>query len=65
MRETEYKPVYARLDGKYACDADGQPVVWASREYGAHALVLAGYPREELELVEWEDVEIGCAKDQT
>lgn len=58
LRQVEYKPVYARLGEKYACDAAGEPVAFASSEYGAHALVLDGYPREELDKLVWEDAQI-------
>jgi len=54
IQRVEYEPVFAKLEGKYACAVDGEPILFASRVYAVHWLVFAGVPKEETDRLEFE-----------
>lgn len=60
IQRVEYEPVFAKLEGKYACSLSGQPIIFASRVYAVHWLVFAGVTFEETDQLEFEVA--GCVE---
>ena len=54
IMQVEYQPVFVRLGRRYACDAFGQPIIFANKVHALHTLVLGGLQPKLAEFLEFE-----------